>query len=118
MVVIEPLTILKFSCTTLTAGAKQFVVQEALEITSCLAGSYIFSFTPSTIVRSSPLAGAEMMTFFTEPFRCFFASSALVNRPVDSTTTWTPSEDQGSSAGSLTLKTRTLLSLTRTQSSP
>jgi len=38
----------------------------------------------------TPVAGAEMMTFFTEPRRCFLASSALVNRPVDSTTTCAP----------------------------
>ena len=33
------------------------------------------------------LAGAEMITFFTLPRTCFFASVASVNRPVDSITT-------------------------------
>src|SRR5438876_271699 len=32
---------------------------------------------------SSPLAGAEMITFFTGPRRCLRASSAFVNKPVD-----------------------------------
>ncbi len=50
---------------TLAAGARQLVVQEALEMMLCLAGSYLSSFTPSTMVMSSPLAGAEMMTFLT-----------------------------------------------------
>jgi len=40
------------------------VVQEALEITLCLAGSYLSLFTPITTVMSSFLAGAEIMTFF------------------------------------------------------
>jgi hypothetical protein len=29
----------KVSCRTLATGARQFVVQEALEMTACLAGS-------------------------------------------------------------------------------
>ena len=37
----------------------------------CLAASYILSLTPSTTVTSSFFAGAEMITFFTEPRRCF-----------------------------------------------
>ena len=60
-----------FSCSTFTTGARQLVVQEAFEIMLCLAGSYLSSFTPSTMVMSSFLAGAEMMTFFTVPRRCF-----------------------------------------------
>src|SRR5688572_6798719 len=55
---------------------------------------------------SSFLAGAEMITFLTEPRMCFLASSALVNNPVDSTTRSTPSEGQSIFAGSLSLKTR------------
>ena len=39
------------------------------------------------MVMSSFLAGAEMITFFTVPRRCFEASLASVNLPVDSTTT-------------------------------
>src|SRR5579875_3443158 len=49
---------------------------------------------------SSPLAGAEMITFFAPASMCARASSALVNRPVDSTTTSTPRSRHGSFAGS------------------
>ena len=63
--VIVPLWILKLSCSTLATGARQFVVQEAFDTILCLAGSYLFSFTPRTMVMSSFLAGAEMITFFT-----------------------------------------------------
>ena len=90
----------KVSCRTFANGARQLVVHDAFEMMLCLAGSYELSFTPSTMVMSSPDAGAEMMTFFTEPRRCFFASSAAVKRPVDSTTTSTPSDGQSISAGS------------------
>src|SRR5215217_6760480 len=41
-------------------GARQFVVQLAFEMIVCLAGSYLSSLTPSTTVKSSPLAGAEI----------------------------------------------------------
>ena len=57
MVVMVPLTILKLSWSTLAIGARQLVVQEALEITWCLAGSYLSSLTPSTMVTSSFFAG-------------------------------------------------------------
>ena len=67
-----PLWILKLSCSTLATGARQFVVQEALDTMLCLAGSYLSSFTPRTMVMSSFFAGAEMITFFTGPRRCFF----------------------------------------------
>ena len=39
MVVMKPLTHPNVSTTGFTAVAKQFVVHEALEMTSCLAGS-------------------------------------------------------------------------------
>src|ERR1700687_655627 len=109
MVVMVPLTILKLSLTTLAIGARQFVVQEALEMMWCLAGSYFSSFTPSTTVRSSFFAGAEMMIFFTVPRRCFFASLASVKRPVDSMTICAPTESQGRAAGSFSLKTLIIL---------
>ena len=51
------------SSKTLATGAKQFVVQDAIEITLCFVVSYSLSFTPKTIVISSFLAGAEMITF-------------------------------------------------------
>ena len=50
---------------TLANGAKQFVVQDALEMMWCFAGSYISWLTPITIVKSSFLPGAEINTFLT-----------------------------------------------------
>jgi hypothetical protein len=76
------------------------VVQDALEMT-VWDPSYSESLTPSTIVRSSPEAGAEMMTFFAPPSStCLRAWSALVKKPVDSITTSTPRSAQGSAPGS------------------
>src|ERR1700676_652152 len=46
-----------------------------------------------------------MMTFFTEPRKCFFASLASVKWPVDSTMTCAPTDSQGRAAGSFSLKT-------------
>src|SRR5436853_3361207 len=118
MVVMVPLWILKLSCTTLVIGARQLVVQEAFEIMWCFAASYLFSFTPRTRVTSSFLAGAEMMTFFTGPRMCFLASSALVNRPVDSITTCAPTEAQSNCAGSFWANTRIVLLSIFMQSPP
>ena len=63
----RPLTTPKLSRITLEAGAKQLVVQEALEMTLCLERSNLSSLTPITTVISSLEAGAEMMTFFAPP---------------------------------------------------
>ncbi len=62
------------------------MVQLALEMMLCFAGSYLSWLTPMTTVMSSPLAGAEMMTFLAPAARCPLAFSASVNRPVDSMT--------------------------------
>ena len=113
-----PLTMLKASLTTFAIGARQLVVQEALEMMLCFAGSYLSSFTPMTMVMSSFLAGAEMMTFFTVPRRCFLASSALVKRPVDSTTTCAPTDSQSILAGSFSAKTLIFLPSTLMNSVP
>src|SRR5947209_16742737 len=118
MVVMVPLWILKLSCTTLVIGARQLVVQEAFEIMWCFAASYLFSFTPRTRVTSSFFAGAVMMTFFTGPRRCFLASSALVNRPVDSITTCAPTDAQSNCAGSFWAKTLMVLLSTWIESAP
>src|SRR5258708_5565979 len=118
MVVMVPLTILNASFTTLTIGARQLVVQEALEIMLCFAGSYLSWLTPSTRVTSSFFAGAEMMTFFTVPRRCFLASSALVKCPVDSITTCAPTLSHGSAPGSRSLKTLIVLPSTVMPSGP
>src|SRR5205823_2905084 len=114
--VMVPRSILKLSLMTLATAARQFVVQEALEMTLCRAGSYLFSFTPRTMVMSSFFAGAEMMTFFTVPRRCFLACSASVNLPVDSITIWAPTDSQLMAAGSFSEKTFTFLPATLMES--
>src|SRR2546425_5023330 len=68
----------QLSSTTFTTGTRQFVVHEAFERTWCFAGSYFWWFTPITIVMSSPLAGAEMTTFFAPAARCLSASGRSV----------------------------------------
>src|SRR3984893_15425638 len=118
MVVMVPLTILKTSLRTLATGARQLVVQEAFEIMLCFAASYFSWFTPNTSVTSSFFAGAEMMTFFTGPRRCFLASLASVQRPVDSITTCAPTDSHGSAAGSFSLNTLIVLPSTVMLSGP
>ena len=64
MVDISACSMPKVSLMTLVMGARQLVVQEALETTS-ISGVYRLWFTPMTKVGvMSSLAGAEMMTFF------------------------------------------------------
>src|SRR3954453_8263540 len=100
MVVMRPRSIPKASLSTLASGARQFVVQDALLMIVC-EPSYRWSLTPMTIVTSSPVAGAEMITFLAPPAStCLRASSALVKKPVDSTTTSTPRPPHGRLAGS------------------
>ena len=95
----------KVSLSTLAIGARQLVVQLALETTWCLAGSYVPSLTPSTMVASGFLAGAEMSTFLAPPLvMCSSAVSRLVKKPVDSRTTSTPSDPHGSAPGSRCLR--------------
>src|SRR4029450_3802783 len=72
-VVIWPLTIPNVSCRTLATGPRQFVVQDALDTIVCFRGSYFSWLTPMTIVMSSFLAGAEMMTFLAPAARWAFA---------------------------------------------
>ena len=67
----------KLSFKTFIIGATQFVVHDAFEIILWLEGSYDFSLTPRTIVISSSVAGAEIITFFTVPLICFKASFFL-----------------------------------------
>src|SRR6185437_12489329 len=94
---------------TLTTGARQLVVQLALEMTLCFDASYLFSLTPRTMVMSSLLAGAEMMTFLTVEPRWALAFSASVKKPVDSMTISAPTEAQSSLAGSRSAKTLIVL---------
>src|SRR3989338_2653694 len=130
MVVIRPFSMPQMSLSTLATGARQLVVQEAFETTEWFFGSYLSSFTPSTIVRSSPSAGALIITFFAPPFVMWFTapltslpflltpSFFIVNRPVDSTTIWTPNWLHGRSVGSFLDKTFISLSFTIIEFSP
>src|SRR5687767_11521394 len=104
-VVICPLTMPKRSWRTFATGPRQFVVQEAFDTITCFLGSYFSWLTPITIVMSSPLAGAEMMTFLAPAEMWALALSASVNSPVDSMAYSTPWSFQGSWAGSLTART-------------
>ena len=65
------------SCSTFASGATQFVVHDAFETMWCASGSYVSSFTPSTIVTSGSVAGAEITTFFAPASRCFCAPFAV-----------------------------------------
>ena len=95
------------SSSTFAIGATQFVVHDAFEITLCCAGSYVSSFTPSTTVTSSSLAGArDDRPSGRRPRGASAAFSRSVNRPVDSITISTPSSSHGSSAGSRSARTR------------
>src|SRR5271154_610108 len=118
MVVMMPLAMPKVSWRTLTTGARQLVVQDALEMMLCFAASYLFSLTPRTRVMSSLEAGAEMMTFLTGVPRWALAFSASVKKPVDSTTIWAPTLAQLSLAGSRSAKTLIFLPSTEMKSSP
>src|SRR5437764_14940285 len=103
---------------TWTTGARQLVVQLAFEMMLCLAGSYLSWLTPMTTVMSSPLAGAEMITFLAPAVRWPLAFSASVNRPVDSITYSTPSSFHGRAAGpSLTDRHLIVWPLTTSRSS-
>src|SRR6266536_2421138 len=96
----KPRSMPKASSSTLAIGTTELVVQDALEMTSWLAGSYLPSLTPITMVTSSPLAGAEMITLRAPASRCWAALSRSVKRPVDSITMSTPRSPQPSLEGS------------------
>ena len=87
MVHIKPHSTPKLSLRTLTIGARQLVVHDALESVFSFPVRTL-SLTPMTIVASrSPLAGADRMTFLApDTARCFSSDSRLVKMPVDSKT--------------------------------
>ena len=85
-------------------GAKQFVVQLAIEMILCDFFN-LFSFTPKTIVTSGFIAGEEINTFFAPALRCLDALSLSLNLPVASRTTSILSSFQGKFSGSLSEKT-------------
>src|SRR3989337_806300 len=95
----------KASSRTLTIGTKQLVVHDALETTVWLAPSKVSSFTPTTKVASTFLAGAEMMTRGGPPSMWARALAPSVKKPVDSMTTSTPTSPHGRALGSASLKT-------------
>ena len=96
----KPFSMPTASFSTLATGARQLVVQEALEMTmwSFVSLSWL---TPYTTVRSAPSAGAETITRLAPAFRCAEALSFEVKMPVHSSAMSTPSSLCGSSAGSL-----------------
>jgi hypothetical protein len=119
----RPLTMPNSSWIALAIGPRQLVVHDALEMTVCAAGSYCSWLTPMTMVTSSFLAGAEMMTFFAPPSMCALALVASVKKPVDSTTTSAPTSPQGRFTGSFSAKARndrspTVMSLSVYDTSP
>ena len=70
---------------TLAMGARQLVVQEALE-TKVMSLVYLSRFTPQTNMGVSSLEGADMMTFLAPASIWAWAFSLVRKRPVDSTT--------------------------------
>ena len=66
----------------------------------CFLASYLSWLTPMTMVMSSFLAGAEMMTFLAPALMWAEASSVSVKKPVDSMTMSTPRAAQSIRAGS------------------
>lgn len=74
----------KLSLMTLARGAKQLVVQEALE-TILMSLVYSLWFTPITNIGVSSFEGAERMIFLAPPTKCFEAPALSRNLPVDST---------------------------------
>src|SRR5262249_6485832 len=111
IVVIRPSSRPKPSLMTLAMGARQLVVQEALETIVCLAGSYLSALTPRQSVGtcSVDLVGAEMITRLAPAVRCRPAFSKSVNRPVLSSTYCTPKSFHGSLAGSFSDRVRVVL---------
>src|SRR5690554_789828 len=96
----NPLTKPKLSSKTFAKGAKALVVHDAAE-TIVSDPSKISSLTlNTTVLTSSPVAGAETTTFLAPALMCKPAFSDDVNRPVDSKTTSTPNLPQGKSDGS------------------
>src|SRR5882672_4604272 len=109
----KPRLMPKLSSSTFATVARQLVVQEAFDTSSCLTGSYLPSFTPSTTVMSGSLAGAVITTFLAPACRCFEVMARSRKTPVDSTTIPTPISPQGRVAGSLAEQTRTSRPLTK-----
>merc|ERR1719150_2171069 len=105
-VVITPSMIPYLSLITFANGAKQLVVQDALETTWRLL-SYFSWLTPITNIGASA-EGAEMITFLAPPLVWAEAPSVVVNTTMYSA----PALAQGMAVGSLSLKTVIFIPLT------
>ena len=79
----------KASCSTLTIGTRQLVVQLAL-LTTVISLVITLWLTPNTTVASTPSAGAEISTRRAPAAIRAEAWSLVVNRPVHSIATSTP----------------------------
>mmetsp|Transcript_2043 Transcript_2043/g.4924 ORF Transcript_2043/g.4924 Transcript_2043/m.4924 type:complete len:264 (-) Transcript_2043:111-902(-) len=100
VVVIVPLTIPNLSSSTLTNGARQLVVHEALEMMGACGSNSSSALTPMTYVgMSSPFAGAVMSTFLAPASMCFSHPAWSVKTPVDSMTRSIFRSFHGSSSG-------------------
>merc|ERR1719452_322337 len=102
-VVMSPSSMPNLSLSTLATGARQLVVQEALD-TIVISLLYFSSLTPITNMGASA-EGAEMMTFLAPPAKRALAVSRVVNTPVDSTTYSAPADDHLMFSGFISLKT-------------
>src|SRR4051812_3696220 len=109
-VVIRPSRMPKLSLMTLAKGARQLVVQDALETMFC-AELYFSWFTPMTNMGASA-EGAEITTFLAPAMRWPWAFSTVVNRPVDSMTKSAPTSRHFRSAGFFSAVTRMALPFT------
>ena len=98
--VIKPFSIPIDLFNTYAKGAKQLVVHEAFDKIWCSLEIFLW-FTPYTTVRSTPLAGADIRTFFAPAVMCCWAFSLLVKIPVHSKTTSTSNSFQGKFSGFL-----------------
>src|SRR6266513_912197 len=78
MVVIKPWSMPKLSLRTFATGARQLVVQEALEMMWCFAGSYLSWLIPKATVMSGFFAGAEISTFFAPAVRFISLPSTVL----------------------------------------
>lgn len=64
------------SCLTFATGARQLVVQDALE-TTAMSGVYLSWLTPMTNIGASP-EGAEMTTFFAPPIVKILSQDVII----------------------------------------
>ena len=67
--VIRPSVMPKLSFSTFAMGARQFVVQDALD-TNCMSEVYLSWFTPMTNMGVSSLEGADMTTCLAPASMC------------------------------------------------